>query len=123
MKMPHYFGMGMVIGSGSQPFSLVSLTDAVNAIIFAIDNQLIGTYNIVTPKSYTNRSFNNELAKSLHRPCFLKLPSFIAKHLGQMFFNTVLTGQRASSAKIQDLGFKFEQPSVNDIVKYKQQNN
>lgn len=117
MLLPHFFNMGMVIGSGKQPFSFVSLTDAVRAIIFSVDNHLIGPFNIVTPKKYTNQSFNQEIAKAMHRYCFLRLPHFIAKYLGEMFFNTILTGQSVSSEKIASLGFKFKQPSITDIMK------
>lgn len=116
MMLPHYLGLGTVVGSGEQPLSWVSLKDAVHAIIFAIDHQLAGPYNIVTPEVYTNKRFNKELAFAMQRPCLLKLPTFIARLLGKMFYHTILTGQLASSEKIAKKGFSFEQPTVHDVI-------
>ena len=115
MKVPHYFGLGMITGNGQQPFSWVSLIDVINSIKHAIEYQLTGIYNIVSPQYETNETFNRELAQSLSRPLFLKLPICVARLFGKMFMTTIIQGQHVSSQKIQDKGFQFSCLKVTDV--------
>ena len=115
MKVPHYFGLGMITGNGQQPFSWVSLIDVINAIKHAVEYQLTGIYNIVSPRDETNETFNRELAQSLSRPLFLKLPTCVARLFGKMFMTTIIQGQHVSSQKIQDTGFQFSCLKVTDV--------
>ena len=115
MKIPHYFGLGTIVGDGKQPFSWTALNDVIRAIEHAIKLHLTGTYNIVSPHYETNESFNRKLAQSLSRPLFLKLPIFVARLFGKMFLTTIIQGQHVSSQKIQDTGFKFSCSQVSDV--------
>lgn len=115
MKIPHYFGLGMITGDGQQPFSWVSLNDVIRSIKHVIEHQLTGVYNMVSPQFETNKSFNQELAQSLSRPLFLRLPIGVARLFGKMFTTTIIQGQHVSSQKIQDTGFQFSCLKVTDI--------
>jgi uncharacterized protein (TIGR01777 family) len=115
MKIPHYFGLGMVVGDGTQPFSWVSLTDVLGVIEHVIMHKQTGIYNVVSPAHDNNKSFNKELSQSLHRPLWLKLPLCIARFFGQMFIATIIQGQHVSSQKIQNTGYLFQTTNVKDI--------
>ncbi|MCP8351845.1 TIGR01777 family oxidoreductase [Candidatus Synchoanobacter obligatus] len=117
MCFPHYFGLGAILGKGTQPFSWVSLSDVIQAFLFAIDQRLTGAYNIVTPIKTTQQDFQKGLAKAMRRPCFIKIPEGIAKHFGQMYQELVLSGQQVSSEKIQQLGFQFKMTEIKGLIR------
>lgn len=116
MKLPHYFGMGMVIGDGDQPFPWVSLSDVLGIIEHTIQKHLVGIYNVTSPINDSNRTFNQALAKAMHRPLWLRLPKFIAMLMGKMFVETILQGQCISSEKIQSTGYKFKINHIAELI-------
>ena len=116
MKIPHYFGMGMIVGDGNQPFSWVSLIDVLGIIEHAIEKHLLGKFNVTAPIADTNRTFNQSLAKAMHRPLWLRLPKFIAMLMGKMFIETILQGQRVSSEKIQNTGYTFKTKHASELI-------
>ena len=115
MMFPHHFCLGAVLGSGAQPFSWVSLDDALRAISFAVKHQLSGAYNIAA-KTQTAYEFTHDLASAMHRKCFLNCPEFIASKLGLMINNTILRGQHVSTDKIQGMGFKFTKHTIGELI-------
>lgn len=116
MKLPHYFGLGMVVGDGKQPFSWVALTDVLSIIEHAIQKDLVGIYNVVTPINDSNRTFNQALAKAMHRPLWLRLPTFAAKCFGKMFKATILQGQNVSSDKLKLTGYQFKITNISELL-------
>lgn len=117
-------GAGAVIGNGEQPFSWVSLPDAVNAIQFLLLNESThGPYNIVADEVISQRIFANTLAKKLNKNRFLKLPSFLVKIMfGEMGNELLLNGQRVKSTRLKELGFEYQHPTLSkalDEILYK----
>lgn len=111
-------GLGGVIGSGRQWMSPISLVDEVNAVMWLIDHQLSGAFNLVAPSPCTNRDLTKTLARALHRPALLRVPT-VAMRLAlgrELADNTVLTSQRVVPAALEASGFSFTASEIDAIV-------
>lgn len=102
-------GLGAVLGSGQQPFSWVSIRDAVEAMRFlVVSPEINGPVNIVSPGIVSQQQFAQILAKSLNRTCRLKLPEAVVKLMfGQMGKELLLNGQKVQSHRLLANGFQF----------------
>jgi len=102
-------GLGGPMGNGEQFMSWISLTDAVGAIRFAMSTPGIkGPINVTAPNPVTNREFSRVLAKSVHRPAFMRVPAGIARFfLGEMANALLLASTRALPEKLLQAGFAF----------------
>ena len=111
-------GMGGVIGSGRQWMSPISLHDQVAAMLWLIDHQLSGAYNLTAPEPCTNRQMTKSLARALHRPALVKVPSLALKlALGaELANNPVLTSQRVVPEALVESGFRFTSSNIDEIV-------
>lgn len=118
--LPFKFGLGAILGNGKQWMSWIHLDDMVNAIIFLINNDsLHGTFNFTAPTPVTNKDFSKQLAKSLHRPCFLKLPNKIVKLIfGEMGETLLLNGQKVIPTKLIKSGYKFKFQNIAEALQF-----
>jgi uncharacterized protein (TIGR01777 family) len=107
-------GLGGTLGSGNQYWSWIAITDLSRAITHALEKtSLSGPVNAVAPLPVTARDFARTLARTLGRPAFFPVPSFLLKLLpGGMGREMFLNSQRVSSEKLQKSGFVFEQPEL-----------
>jgi NAD dependent epimerase/dehydratase family enzyme len=102
------------IGSGDQYMSTIHIDDLVNIFQFAIENiSLNGTYNAVGPEPSTNREFTQLAAKAADKIYVpIAVPGFLLKiALGEMS-QIVLGGNKVTSDKLIETGFKFQFSSV-----------
>jgi uncharacterized protein (TIGR01777 family) len=114
---PFKLGLGGRVGSGKQWWSWVALDDVVGAIRFALEGDITGPVNLVSPNPLTNAQFTNALGKALGRPTILPFPAFAAKALfGEMADEALLSGQRALPARLLDAGFAFEYPEIDSAL-------
>ena len=111
-------GLGGVIGSGRQWTSPISLSDDVAAMIWLIDHQLSGAFNLCAPEPCTNREMTKSLARALHRPSFLRVPTVALRlALGtELANNTLLTSQRVVPHALLESGFRFASSTIDDVV-------
>ena len=114
ISLPIRFGIGSPIGTGKQSTSWVHITDLTNAYLYAIENTIIGAFNIVGGNE-SNKEFSEKLAKTLHKPFwFPNVPAFILQLLlGEMSI-ILLKGNTASNQKMIDTGFEFKFLKVQD---------
>ena len=106
---PFKLGLGGRVGSGKQWWSWVALDDVVAAIRFALEGDIAGPVNLVSPNPVTNAQFTKALGKAVGRPTVFPFPAFAAKAMfGKMADEALLTGQRALPAKLLAAGFDFE---------------
>ena len=110
MLLPFKLGLGGRIGSGTQYWSWIGLTDLVRVIVHCIDTPLLsGAVNAVSPNPATNAEFTNILGQTLHRPTIFPMPSFAARMaLGEMANELLLSSTRVRPGKLIDSGFEFE---------------
>ncbi|MHA2620152.1 MAG: TIGR01777 family oxidoreductase [bacterium JZ-2024 1] len=119
LLLPFRLGLGGPLGSGNQPFPWVSLADVVGAIVFLMGNrEARGVFNLVAPHAVTNREFTRVLARVIHRPAFLPVPSFALTALfGEMAEVMLLNGQRAIPERLLQLGYQFTHPDLETALK------
>jgi uncharacterized protein (TIGR01777 family) len=108
------WGLGGVLGSGKQFWSWISLDDCVSALLKLIqDKSMHGPYNLVSPQPVTNRQFTKTLGNIFKRPTFLPVPPFALRlGLGQMADELLLTSCRAIPSRLQEAGFRFQDPDL-----------
>jgi len=77
-----------------------------------------GPFNLVAPAALTNRAFTSALARQLHRPARLRVPSTALRiALGRdLADGAVLASQRVVPAALTERGFNFENPTIESIV-------
>lgn len=109
MAKPVKWGFGAALGSGNQWMSWIHIRDAVRMYVFALEKQLEGIYNMVSPHPATNKQIMKAIASHLNHPFWLPdIPAFVLKVvMGEM--GTMLLGSaKVSANKIQSTGFIFE---------------
>lgn len=119
MMLPAFrLGIGGRLGTGEQYMSWVSLQDALQAILFALNDVAVsGPLNIVAPQPLTNREFTAALAHALHRPAFCHVPGFVLKLvLGQMADEMLLSSARVEPKRLIEAGFKFRDGEISRFL-------
>jgi uncharacterized protein (TIGR01777 family) len=113
-------GAGGVVGSGRQPISWIGMDDAIGALYFLmISEEACGPINVVAPKPAANREITRTLAAVLRRPAFARVPSIAIRALfGEMGEQLILKGQAAAPARLNELGFRWEEPTLEDALRW-----
>ncbi|MEM6841956.1 MAG: TIGR01777 family oxidoreductase [Bacteroidota bacterium] len=118
IMQPIKFGVGAPLGRGGQHMSWIHLDDLCRLFIFALEqNDMKGVYNGVAPQPATNEELTKKTANVLNKPLFLpNVPAFALKlMLGEMS-QVVTGGNRVSSQKIEEAGFKFEYTHLREAL-------
>jgi len=117
MVLPYKLFGGGKIGSGQQWLSWIHIKDVVGGIIFAIEKkQLSGPVNFSSPESVKMDQFGKTLAKVIHRPHWMPVPSVMLKLLlGEMSI-LVLEGQRVLPEKLLSAGYVFRFPHLQEAL-------
>lgn len=110
-------GLGGRLGSGKQWFSWVHMKDLTRALILLIENpEAAGPANICSPNPITNADLARALGRALNRPAWLPVPRFALKLVLGEFGSMVLEGQRVLPGKLQELGFEFVFPNIDQAL-------
>lgn len=119
MLTPFRLCVGGKIGNGQQQMSWLSLPDLVNMYVFAIENEAVsGPINAVAPQSVSNISFTKTLGFVLGRPTVFPLPSIVVKLLfGRMGEETILSDLEVLPKRLEDLGFEWQRPELEDALR------
>jgi uncharacterized protein (TIGR01777 family) len=128
--LPFRLGLGGRIGSGSQWWSWIHISDAVSAIhhILCTGNmkrrtsptgvRLSGPINIVSANPVTNTEFTETLARVLKRPAILPVPAFAARLVfGELADEGILASARVNPTKLDDSGFEFQFPELGSALR------
>lgn len=109
MLPPFRFGLGGVLGDGSQYMSWIALDDVVGALHqVLLSEQLSGAVNIVAPNAVTNREFTKTLGRILRRPTWLPFPAFAARLMfGEMADALLLASTRVEPRQLLATGYTF----------------
>jgi uncharacterized protein (TIGR01777 family) len=116
------WGLGGPVGSGRQWISWIHVKDVVDAIVFAVGQKsLEGPVNVVAPEPVTMDTFAQTLGRVLNRPAIVRVPSIAVRAaVGAGLAEVLLTGPRASAAKLAAAGFAFAfrslEPALRDLV-------
>ncbi|MFI2369760.1 TIGR01777 family oxidoreductase [Streptomyces sp. NPDC018833] len=111
-------GLGGRLGSGCQYWSFIALHDEVAALRHLLDTEsLSGPVNLTAPEPVTNREVTRAMARVLHRPALLAVPTpALRLALGEMA-SDVLTSQRALPSRLLESGFSFAFPRIDDAIR------
>jgi len=114
---PIRFGLGAILGSGSQWVSWIHIEDLVRLLEFAIDTPRVsGALNAVSPEPVTHRQFQKALARQIRRPLWLRVPAFVLRGaLGEMA-QLLVDGQRVVPTRATTLGFNFHHRRIRDAL-------
>jgi uncharacterized protein (TIGR01777 family) len=117
---PFKIGAGVVVGTGRQWMSWISLADATAAIQYAIAAaDLSGPVNLATAQPVPNAEFTHTLGKILGRPTLLPFPAFAVKLLfGEMGDELLLAGQKVMPKKLLASGFHFAHPDLEPALRW-----
>lgn len=100
-------GLGGPMGNGRQYLAWIHVDDMVNAILWLLDNDLRGPFNMVSPYPVRNEQFSHALGHTLHRPAVLRAPATAVRLLMGESSVLVLGGQRALPKRLEAAGFGF----------------
>ncbi|WP_318488111.1 TIGR01777 family oxidoreductase [Photobacterium leiognathi] len=118
MLLPYQLGLGGKIGDGKQYFPWIHMQDMIKGIIFLLNHpEVQGVFNFTAPTPVTNSVFSQTLAATLKRPHFLFTPAWVLKlGLGESA-QLLLDSQRALPNKLQQEGFNFSFPCIEQALK------
>jgi len=119
MDKPVKLGLGSPVGTGKQWVPWIHWQDVVGIYMLAVENMALeGVYNMVAPDPVTNKQLTQAIAKLLHKPLWLpNIPAWALKlALGEMS-TLVLGSTKVSAQKIQDAGYVFKFPELEEALK------
>ncbi len=121
MVPPFRLGLGGPIGNGRQYLAWIHIDDMVNAILWLLDNDLRGPFNMVSPYPVRNEQFAHALGHALQRPAILRVPATVIRLLMGESSVLVLGGQRALPKRLEAAGFPFRwydlEEALADVVR------
>ena len=112
-------GLGGRFGNGHQWQSWISIDDEVGAIVHLLTSEICGAVNLTAPNPVTNIEFTATLAKVLHRPAVLPVPTFGPKLLlgREMVDSLLLGGQRVLPTVLQRSGYEFQHTTLDAALR------
>jgi uncharacterized protein (TIGR01777 family) len=119
-KMLPFFklGIGGPVAGGHQYVPWIHLDDVVGALLCAVDNPAAsGPINVTAPNPASNAQLSTALGRVLHRPAVLPVPGFALKLLYGEMAEMVTTGQRARPVELEQLGYQFAHPELEEALR------
>lgn len=117
MARPFKLFAGGKLGDGQQIFSWVHLDDVVAVLERCLnDASMSGPFNVASPEALPQAEFADALGQALHRPSWLPAPKFALKLLFGEGSGPILTGQRAVPKRLEDAGFRFAHPKLDETL-------
>ena len=120
-KLLPFMKIGIVplVGGKDNRFEYIDIDDAVNFVIYSINNSKInGPYNLATNNKINLFDFYKKITKSFkNRYLFIKIPNIIMKIMLGERFKIINSNIKVSSKKIINSGFQFKFPKIIDIIK------
>ncbi len=112
-------GLGGKMGSGEQWQSWITLDDEIRAIDFLLTMPVSGAVNLTAPFPVTNSEFTSTLARVLHRPAMIPIPSILPKLvLGSELAESLLfSGQRVIPSVLSSNGFEFTHEHLDEALR------
>jgi uncharacterized protein (TIGR01777 family) len=111
--------LGSALGSGKQYMPWIHVEDLCAIYLEAVKNiKVSGAYNAAINDNTNNTIFSKALAKVYGYSIWLpNVPAFLLKLVMGEMANLVLTGRRATSEKIEGIGFHFQHKNLEETLK------
>jgi uncharacterized protein (TIGR01777 family) len=118
MMLPFKLGIGGPVAGGDQPFPWIHVEDEAAALIFLLDNDAArGPVNVVAPERHTNKTFTKAFGRAIRRPTVVPVPSFGMQILYGEMSQMVTEGSNPDPGKLQQLGFRFRHPELEEALR------
>lgn len=122
MLFPFWLGLGGTLGSGTQPFPWIHVSDLVGVIAHTLestlDTQGPQVLNWVAPAHSTNYEFTKELGRALMRPTVFPVPAFVLNAVLGSERAVVLTqGQRVPPKRTLETGYQYQYLDLTSALK------
>lgn len=110
-------GLGGRLGTGRQYQPMISLEDWVAAVTFLAEHDdVAGPVNLCCPQTPTNAEFTQQLARLVHRPAVLTVPSAVLRPAAGRMAPELLGSVRAVPGVLTDAGFRFADHTVAEVL-------
>jgi uncharacterized protein (TIGR01777 family) len=117
MIPPFKLFAGGPLGTGKQWFSWIHRDDLVNLILEALTRKDIeGVLNATAPNPVRMSEFCQVLGKTLNRPSWLPVPSFVPEALLGEGAKVVLEGQQVLPKRTTSYGFDYQYPTLEQAL-------
>lgn len=118
MLPPFKLGIGGPVAGGRQYVPWVHLDDVVGALLLCLDSDAAsGPLNLSAPEPVTNRELSKALGRVLRRPAVAPVPALALKLLYGDMAQIVTTGVRSVPRRLEDLGYTFARPNIDDALR------
>jgi uncharacterized protein len=120
LLLPFRLGVGGRIASGRQYMSWISIDDEVRAILHALtQDSAAGPVNLTGPAPVTNDEFTKTLGRVVRRPTVIPTPLLPVKvrYGGELVQHLLVEGQRVLPKRLEETGFRFAHPTLEDALR------
>ena len=118
MLPPFKLGVGGPVAGGEQYVPWIHTDDVVGAILFCLDTKgASGPINLSAPEPVTNKELSKTLGRVLRRPAVAPVPALALRALYGEMASIVTTGVRMMPARLQELGYEFAQPDLEQALR------
>ena len=117
LVLPFRFFAGGPIGFGRQWFPWIHFYDEVAAIRYLIEHsQARGPFNLTAPQPLRNRELARKVGQVMKRPALAMVPAFVFKLIFGEMATVLLDGQRVVPKRLQEIGYNFKFPQVEEAL-------
>jgi uncharacterized protein (TIGR01777 family) len=120
LLLPFRLGLGGRIASGRQYMSWISIDDDVRAIVHALtQDDVAGPVNLTGPAPVTNDEFTKTLGRVVRRPTVIPTPLMPvrARYGSELVQHLLVEGQRVLPKRLEETGFRFTHPTLEDALR------
>jgi uncharacterized protein len=118
MLPPFKLGVGGPVAGGRQYVPWIHADDVSGALALCLaDSRAEGPINLSAPEPVTNADLSRALGRVLRRPTVAPVPALAVKALYGEMAQIVTTGVRAVPARLQELGYEFRQPELEQALR------
>lgn len=108
------------LGSGKQYWPWVSIADTAGLYLHALDADLAGPVNAVSPNPVTNAEFTRTLARVLRRPVLpVRVPKFVPALIlrRELAESLLFTSMRVLPERAEATGYTFAEPNLEEVFR------
>ena len=110
-------GLGGPLGSGANLWSWITLHDHVRALEHLLTTPVVGPVNLTGPAPATQREVVRAIAGAINRPAALAVPAPLLRLvLRDMADELLLSSQKALPTVLEDSGFTWDHPELEDAT-------
>lgn len=112
MITPYNFYIGGPLGNGKQWYPWIHIRDIVKIYIYALESDLSGAVNAVSPTQVTMNQFSKSLADVISKPDKFKVPAFALRIAVGEGAAAILSSQKVVPKVLLEKGFEFRYPML-----------